>query len=157
MRAPSTNGKYCVVDIGPPIIWATPEPETSASNETTTLLLDITYLDDKKARRVTDRVSQPGPRTPRRAHAPSRKVARATPLRLAYFLRRGFRRLGSTHRRLLIQLQPLEDRPGGQPLVIPVAHDLGVAPIDAYAPQPVRVAHPSPGVPLSIRFLRLTL
>ncbi len=58
---------------------------------------------------------------------------------------------------LVAKLQPLEDSPGGQPLVVPVAHDLGVAPIDVYAPQPVRVEHPSPGVPLSIRFVRLTL
>jgi len=58
---------------------------------------------------------------------------------------------------LLAKLPPLEDPPGDQPLVVPMAHELGVAPVGAYTLQPVRIAHSPPGVPLSIRFVHLTL
>lgn len=49
------------------------------------------------------------------------------------------------------------DQPAGQPLVVATHHDLGVLPISAPALRLARTAHPTPGVPFSLRIVRLTL
>ncbi|MEO8507775.1 MAG: hypothetical protein ABI593_09110 [Betaproteobacteria bacterium] len=51
----------------------------------------------------------------------------------------------------------VHDQPAGQPLVVATHHDLGVLPISAPALRLARTAHPSPGVPFSLRIVRLTL
>jgi len=54
-------------------------------------------------------------------------------------------------------LQMLQDPPAGQPLVVATRHDLGFLPISAPLLRLARTAHPSAGVPLSLRIVRLTL
>jgi hypothetical protein len=58
---------------------------------------------------------------------------------------------------LLGVLQLVQDAPAGQPLVVATHHKLGVLPISAPALRLARAAHPSPGVPFSLRIVRLTL
>lgn len=58
---------------------------------------------------------------------------------------------------LLGVLQLVQDQPAGQPLVIATHHDLGFLPISAPVLRLARTAHPSPGVPFSLRIVRLTL
>jgi len=58
---------------------------------------------------------------------------------------------------LLGVLQSAQDTPAGQPLVVATRHDLGFLPISAPVHRLARTAHPSPGVPLSLRIVRLTL
>jgi len=54
-------------------------------------------------------------------------------------------------------LQLVQDQPAGQPLVLATRHDLGSRPISALNLRFARYAHPPPGVPYSLRFVRLTL
>jgi len=54
-------------------------------------------------------------------------------------------------------LQLVQDTPAGQPLVVATHHKLGVLPISAPALRLARTAHPAPGVPFSLRIVRLTL
>jgi len=58
---------------------------------------------------------------------------------------------------LLGVLQLVQDTPAGQPLVVATHHDLGFLPISAPVHRLARTAHPSPGVPFSLRIVRLTL
>ena len=58
---------------------------------------------------------------------------------------------------LLGVLQRVQDTPAGQPLVVLTHHKLGVLPISALALRLAPTAHPSPGVPFSLRIVRLTL
>ena len=51
----------------------------------------------------------------------------------------------------------VQDQPAGQPLVIASHHHLGALPICAPALGLARNAHPPPGVPFSLRTVRLTL
>lgn len=53
--------------------------------------------------------------------------------------------------------KPVFDQPHGQPFVLASHHDLGVLPNSAPPLRLARTAHPSPGVPLSLRVVRLTL
>ena len=57
---------------------------------------------------------------------------------------------------LLSVLQPVQDQPAGQPLGLPTSHDIGSRPISALTLRWARNAH-RPGVPYSLRFVRLTL
>ncbi len=54
-------------------------------------------------------------------------------------------------------LQLVQDPPAGQPLVVATHHDLGFLPISAPLLRLARTAHPSSGVPFSLRIVRLTL
>lgn len=54
-------------------------------------------------------------------------------------------------------LQLVQEQPAGQPLAVATHHDLGFLPISAPVPRLARTAHPSPGVPFSLRIVRLTL
>ena len=54
-------------------------------------------------------------------------------------------------------LQLVQDMPTGQPLVVATHHDLGLLPISASSFRLARTAHPSSGVPFSLRIVRLTL
>jgi hypothetical protein len=54
-------------------------------------------------------------------------------------------------------LKLVQDQPAGQPLVLATRHDLGLRPIFAPNLRLARNAHPPPGVPFSLRFVRLTL
>jgi hypothetical protein len=58
---------------------------------------------------------------------------------------------------LLSVLQLVQEQPAGQPLVIETHLDLGFLPISAPILRLARTAHPSPGVPFSLRIVRLTL
>ena len=58
---------------------------------------------------------------------------------------------------LLGVLQLVQDQPAGQPLVVATPPDLGFLPISAPALRSARPAHPPPGVPLSLRTVRLAL
>jgi len=58
---------------------------------------------------------------------------------------------------LVAVLQLIQDPPAAQPLVIATHHDLGFLPISAPIFHLARTAHPSPGVPFSLRIVRLTL
>ncbi len=58
---------------------------------------------------------------------------------------------------LLGMLQLVQDTPAGQPLVVATHHKLGVLPISAPLLRLARSVHPSPGVPFSLRIVRLTL
>ena len=58
---------------------------------------------------------------------------------------------------LLGVLQLVQEQPAGQPLVVATHHDLGFVPISAPGLRLTRTAHPSPGVPFSLRIVRLTL
>ena len=58
---------------------------------------------------------------------------------------------------LLGVLQSVQDTPAGQLLVVATRHHLGVLPISAPVRRLARTAHPSPGVPFSLRIVRLTL
>lgn len=58
---------------------------------------------------------------------------------------------------LLGVLQLLQDMTAGQPLVVATHHKLGVLPISAPLLRLARTAHPSSGVPFSLRIVRLTL
>jgi len=58
---------------------------------------------------------------------------------------------------LLGVLRLVQDTPAGQPLVVATHHKLGVLPISAPLLRFARSAHPSPGVPLSLHIVRLTL
>jgi hypothetical protein len=58
---------------------------------------------------------------------------------------------------LIAKVQPVQDLPGGQPLVLAAHHESVFAPIPTPVLDPALAAHPPPGVPLSIRFVRLTL
>jgi len=58
---------------------------------------------------------------------------------------------------LLGVLQSVQDTPAGQPLVVATRHHLGVLPISAPVRRLARIAHPPPGVPFSLRIVRLTL
>lgn len=54
-------------------------------------------------------------------------------------------------------LKLVQDQPAGQPIVLATRHDLGLRPISAPNLRLARNAHPPPGVPFSLRFVRLTL
>jgi hypothetical protein len=54
-------------------------------------------------------------------------------------------------------LRLVQDPPAGEPLVVATHHDLGYLPIFAPLLRLARTAHPSAGVPLSLRIVRLTL
>jgi len=58
---------------------------------------------------------------------------------------------------LLSVLQLVQDQRAGQWLVIATHHDLGFLPISAPLLRLARSAHPPPGVPFSLRLVRLTL
>jgi hypothetical protein len=58
---------------------------------------------------------------------------------------------------LLGVLQRVQDTPAGQPLVVATRRKLGLPPISAPALRLARTAHPSRGVPFSLRIVRLTL
>jgi hypothetical protein len=58
---------------------------------------------------------------------------------------------------LLSVLQVVQEQPAGQPLVVATHHNLGFLPISAPVLRLARTAHPSPGVPFSLRIVRLTL
>ena len=58
---------------------------------------------------------------------------------------------------LLMVLQPVQERSAGHTLVVATHHDLGSLPISAPVLRLARTAHPSPGVPLSLRIVPLTL
>jgi hypothetical protein len=58
---------------------------------------------------------------------------------------------------LLSVLQLVQEQPAGQPLVVATHHYLGFLPISAPVLRLARTAHPSPGVPFSLRIVRLTL
>jgi len=58
---------------------------------------------------------------------------------------------------LLNVLQVVQEQPAGQPLVVATHHNLGFLPIFAPLPRLARSAHPSPGVPFSLRIVSLTL
>lgn len=58
---------------------------------------------------------------------------------------------------LVSVLKLIPDQPVGQPLIIASRHYLGVPPISAPALGLARNAHPPPGVPFSLRTVRLTL
>jgi hypothetical protein len=58
---------------------------------------------------------------------------------------------------LLSVLKLVQEQPAGQPLVIATHHDLGFLPISASVLRSARTAHPPPGVPFSLRSVRLTL
>lgn len=58
---------------------------------------------------------------------------------------------------LVSVLKLVQDQPAGQPLVIASRHYLGILPISAPAPCMARNAHAPPGVPFSLRTVRLTL
>ena len=58
---------------------------------------------------------------------------------------------------LISVLQPIQDLPAGQPLVLTAMHDLGFPPISASRLRLARTAHPLPGVPFFLRTVRLTL
>ena len=51
----------------------------------------------------------------------------------------------------------VQDQAAGQPLVLATRHALGSRPISAPTLRWARNAHPPPGVPYSLRFVRLTL
>ena len=54
-------------------------------------------------------------------------------------------------------LRLVQDQPAGQPLVLATRHDLGSRPISAPNLRLARNAHPPPGAPYFLRFVRLTL
>lgn len=58
---------------------------------------------------------------------------------------------------LLGVLQLVQEQPAGQPLVVATHHDLGFVPTSAPVLRLARTAHPSPGVPFSLRIVRLRL
>ena len=58
---------------------------------------------------------------------------------------------------LVSVLKLVQDQPAGQPLVIASHSHLGVLPISAPVLRLARNAHPPPGVPFSLRTVRLTL
>ena len=58
---------------------------------------------------------------------------------------------------LLSVLQLVQEQPAGQPLIVATHHGLGFLPISAPVLRLARTAHPSPGVPFSLRIVRLTL
>jgi hypothetical protein len=58
---------------------------------------------------------------------------------------------------LLAKLQSVQDGSAGQPLAFATHHYLGFAPMPAPALRPVLAAHPPPGAPPLLRFLRLSL
>jgi hypothetical protein len=58
---------------------------------------------------------------------------------------------------LLSVLQLVQEPLAGQPLAIVTHNDLGIQPASAPAFRPAWTARPSPGVPLSLRIVRLTL
>jgi hypothetical protein len=53
--------------------------------------------------------------------------------------------------------QLVQDTPAGQPLAIATHHGFGSPPVSAPIRRLARTAHPSPGVPFSLRIVRLTL
>jgi hypothetical protein len=64
---------------------------------------------------------------------------------------------GSNAVPLLGALQWVQDPAAGHPLVLAAIHDLGFPPISASRLRLARNAHPPPGVPFSLRTVRLTL
>jgi hypothetical protein len=58
---------------------------------------------------------------------------------------------------LLSVLQLVQEQPAGQPLVVATHHYLGVLPISVLVFRIAQTAHPPPGVPFSLRIVRLTL
>lgn len=58
---------------------------------------------------------------------------------------------------LLSVLKLAQDQPAGQPLVLATHYYVGVLPISAPILRVARIAHPPPGVPFSLRTVRLTL
>ncbi len=50
-----------------------------------------------------------------------------------------------------------QEQPAGQPLADATHHDPGYPPLSAPALRSARTAHPSPGVPFSLRIVRLAL
>jgi hypothetical protein len=58
---------------------------------------------------------------------------------------------------LVGKLQSLQDGSAGQPLVFAAHYYVGFAPMPAPVLRTALAAHPPPGVPLSLRFVRLTL
>ena len=64
--------------------------------------------------------------------------------------------VGSNDLPLFSVLQLVQDQPAGQPLGLPTSHDIGSRPISALTLRWARNAH-RPGVPYSLRFVRLTL
>jgi hypothetical protein len=70
---------------------------------------------------------------------------------------RGCEEFCSNDRPLFGVLQLVPDQPAEQPLVIAKHHDLGFLPIAASNLRLARSVHPPPGVPFSLRIVRLTL
>ena len=58
---------------------------------------------------------------------------------------------------LVSVLQMVQDPPAGHPLMLAANHSLGFLPISVSRLRSARTAHPPPGVPLSLRTVRLTL
>jgi hypothetical protein len=58
---------------------------------------------------------------------------------------------------MLSMLKLVQDQPAGQPLVLATHHRLGVLPSAAPVLRLARTTHPPPGVPFSLRIVRLTL
>ena len=58
---------------------------------------------------------------------------------------------------VLSVLQLVQEQPAGQPLVIATHHDLGFLPNSAPVLRLAQTSHSSPGVPFSLRIVRLTL
>jgi hypothetical protein len=58
---------------------------------------------------------------------------------------------------LVSVLKLVQDHPAGQPLAVASRHYLGILPISAPALCMAHNAHPPPGVPFSLRTVRLTL
>ena len=54
-------------------------------------------------------------------------------------------------------VQRTQEQPAGEPLVVATDHYPGFLPISAPVLRPAWTAHPSPGVPFSLRIVRLTL
>lgn len=65
--------------------------------------------------------------------------------------------VGSTDLPVFNVLQLVQDQPAGQPLVLATRHDRGSRRIPALNLRHARNAHPQPGVPYSLRFVRLAL
>ena len=64
---------------------------------------------------------------------------------------------GSNDLPLFSVLQLVQDQPAGQPLGLPTSYDIGLRPTSAPTLRWARNAHPPPGVPFSLRIVRLTL
>jgi hypothetical protein len=58
---------------------------------------------------------------------------------------------------MLSVLKLVQDQPAGQPLTLATHYYVGVLPISAPVRRLARTTHPPPGVPFSLRTVRLTL